>query len=510
MGVGVPLSPEMTTWQCIKYILCWPFQRQPRNVLAWLLVVIVCWNYLFCCLRINVDGHITCDFAGQWMHGRAFFKQECDRLYYIDAGKEWLADGFEQPKLDEMIGDILKKGRSKEFPESGIEGPLYPPTASMLFSVLAPYKPQTAHALAIYSYLLMGIGCGWMISQITRGRLQTSEAALMLLLFPNNYMGLMLGQNQMLTLTIIVGGWYCFSKGLPLVGGLVWGLLAYKPVFAVALILVPIALPSLRMLIGMGLGGFVFVLATLPFTHGPAPWFRWLEVGKRSEHLYTIDRNWIWMSRDLVGLPRRKMWDAESLNDQVRYNIGVWQPGARWGYVDKDGDYIFAPAIWLFWHDKFDENKHQHVYQEWENGVLRSTWWPNVVGWSLLGGVAGITVLLGWLTGRAGPMTIDPRQATGPRAVFLLTGGLLCVYHFMHYDLVTFALPVILAVDLMPRWGWLRRSLLIAGLTGLGFCMCGYMNGGDSLRWPWETFLLIILWLWMAIETWVEHSRSRE
>jgi hypothetical protein len=458
---------------------------------------------------MKVDGHITCDFAGQWMQGRAFFLEQCDQLYLADAGKEWLAQGYTEPKLEDLIDSILRKGQ-KQIREDGIEGPLYPPTAAILFSALAAFPPVTAHALAVYSYLLMGCLCGWMVSSITRGKIQAGEAALVILLFPNNFMGLMLGQNQVLTLTIIITGWFLYSRGWRFVGGFVCGLLAYKPVFAVALILVPLALPSFRMLTGMGLGGLSFVLLTLPFTHGLAPWVRWFDVGQHAEQIYRTDRNWVWMSRDLVGLPRRKMWDVESFGPQWRYNIGVWRPGARWGYTSEQGKFVFSPAVWLLFTDDFDEAVHQQVYVEKDElGKEHSPWWATAIGCVLLGTVAGVTLLLGWLTA-SNPESESEGQADVGRAAFLLTGALLSVYHFMHYDVVAFSLPALLVLSCWPNWSKLRRTFLVTWFFLLACCTYNYQFGNAILNWPWDTFLMLILWVWLCWIAWRDRCRPAQ
>ena len=60
-----------------------------------------------------------------------------------------------------------------------------------------------------------------------------------------------LGQNAQFTLLILVWGWCLAAKGHELRAGAVWGLLAFKPVWAVAFLLVPIVLRRWRMLFGM-------------------------------------------------------------------------------------------------------------------------------------------------------------------------------------------------------------------------------------------------------------------
>jgi hypothetical protein len=120
-----------------------------------------------------------------------------------------------------------------------------------------------------------------------------------------------------------------------------------------------------------------------------------------------------------------------------------------------------------------------------------------VAGWWLLGSVAGLTLLCGWLSTGGSP----PNNHTSPssaREVFLLTGGLLCVFHFMHYDLVSFSLPTCLAIALVPGWRWGRRSALVVWLLLMAGCAYSYIYGNGILRIPWETFLLLLFWAWMG------------
>lgn len=482
---------------------CWPFQRYQRGVLAWVLAVVLSIYLIHTSLREGCDGHSTCDFAGQWMHGRAFYREHMDELYLVEPGKALLAEGFQGKELDKHINDILKKGYRKDLYEEGIAGALYPPTASILFSFFAQFTPPTAHAVMVMIYLLLCYGCGWFISRITGQRLQWGEASLLILVFPNNFMGLMLGQNQVLTLFILTAGWYCHHRRWPLVAGLVWGCFAYKPVFAVALLLVPVALRNPRWFIGMALGGMLCVLATLPFTKGIDPWLRWLKVGQHAEQIYQVDRNWVWMSRDLVGLPRRQMWDLDSLTTVLRNNIGVWQPGGALYITNTEtGEQYFHPQVWLFWGDDFDWQKHQRTYAvKGADGFDASPWYLTLIGYLLLGTVAGVTVVVCW---RSLPWTSELPAATiyGPPACFLLTGSLLCVFHFMHYDLLSFALPVLLALAQWSSWRWGRRIVFLIWFLLWLSRAYSYFFANAILEIPWDTYLLLLFWAWMGWITW--------
>lgn len=528
----LPILNDMT-WSTFLYeSACWPFQRYQRGVLAWVLAGVLTIYLVHTSLREGCGGYATCDFAGQWMHGRAFYREQMEQLYLVKQGEALLAEGFEGKELEKLIGDILKKGYRKDLYEEGIAGALYPPTASLLFSFFAQFTPSVAHAVAVVLYLAMCYGCGFFVSRITGHRLQWGEATLLILFFPNNFMGLMLGQNQVLTFFVLCAGWYCHHRRLPFVAGLVWGLFAYKPVFAVALLLVPLGLRSPRWFLGMALSGGLFVLATLPFTHGIDPWLRWVKVGQHAEQIYQTDRNWVWMSRDLVGLPRRAMWDPESMTQVLRYNIGVWNPG--WMiYVTstETGDVIFHPHVWLFFGDDFDWKLHQRTYTNptWHYQQLspeaqlaakasdapwfltligvkavwyeESPWYLTLIGYLLQAAVAGITILVCW---RSIPRTVPLAASTidGPPACFLLTGSLLCVFHFMHYDLLSFALPVLIALGQWSSWRWGRRSFFLLWYILWLTRTYAYFFRSAILEVPWDTLLLLLFWVWMGWITW--------
>ncbi|MFO0813250.1 MAG: glycosyltransferase family 87 protein [Gemmatales bacterium] len=491
------------TWLAIlREAACWPFQREQRHVIAWVLSVILTIYLLHTSLREGCNGHSTCDFAGQWMHGRFFYREITDQLYLVKPGEQLLAEGYSDKEYTKHVDDILKKGYRQDLYDQGIAGALYPPTASLAFSMFAQFTPAVGHAAAVCVYLALCYIIGWFIHQITQGRLQWGEAVLLTLFFPNNFMGLMLGQNQVLTMFILTLGWYCHSRRMPFVAGLVWGLFSYKPVFAVALLLVPIALRSPRWFLGMALSGMFCILATLPFTKGIDPWRRWLQVGNHAEQIYQTDRNWVWMSRDLVGLPRRKMWDAESFIHVWRANVGVWQPGACWSYTDTEsGRQIVHPQAWLFFCDDHDIDLHQLTYMLKDGKDERSPPLQTLIGYLLLGTVAAGTVLMVWLTSPSYNRASDT-IIHGPVAILLLTGSLLSVFHFMHYDLLSFALPVLIGLGYWNRWRWGRRTIFLVWYLLWLSRTYSFFFGSAILNVPWETYLLLLLWMWMLWMCW--------
>src|SRR5207248_1383272 len=109
---------------------------------------------------------------------------------------------------------------------------------------------------------------------------------------------------------ILILGWALIADGRPVWGGMVWGLLACKPVWAAAFFLVPLWSARWRVCLAMlGAAGALIVL-TLPVV-GIESWQDWIRVGREAAGTYTHDQNWIELSRDLLSLPR-KWLDFES------------------------------------------------------------------------------------------------------------------------------------------------------------------------------------------------------
>ena len=126
---------------------------------------------------------------------------------------------------------------------------------------------------------------------------------------------------------------------------------------------------STMVLTGVGLAA-----ATLPFV-GLQTWFDWLAVGREAAALYNVNHNWIMLSRDLQGIPRRILLDF-SLPEAER-----------------------------------------------ETPLARN------LAWSLWGIVLATTVAIFLRHG-------NRQRATGVGIAFLFFGAFLTCYRFMYYDLL--------------------------------------------------------------------------
>ena len=113
-----------------------------------------------------------------------------------------------------------------------------------------------------------------------------SVAVGVVIAFPGYTGAICLGQNSLLSLALLVLGWLLTSRGRPWLGGVVWGLLAFKPVWAASFFLVPLLMRRWRMCAAMLLTGLALGLLTLPFV-GVQAWMDWLTVGRQAAAGYS-------------------------------------------------------------------------------------------------------------------------------------------------------------------------------------------------------------------------------
>jgi hypothetical protein len=363
-------------------------------------------------------------------------------------------------------------------PEPAVGGPLYPPINCLVYYPLALLRPDEAYRADQVLGVLLAFVAALGVRLLSQGRIWVPVAATAILYFPGSSGSLVLGQNSGLTLAILLWGWTLMARGHPVAGGAVWGLLAFKPVWALAFFLAPLLTGRWRFGLAMLGTGALVGAATLPFVglHG---WREWLIIGHEATEVYKADYNWIFLSRDLLSIPRRWLDFSESAS----------------------------------WDDRRDN--------------VATT----LIGWAILLAVLEMTVRLAVLR------RDRVREVTGPGAAFLLLGCWLVCFHFIYYDLLLAALPVLLLFT-EPRQYLELRFLAIVPFRGtrLGPALEGYFQprqaeaypppvpplpawyrhlwvlnrteptlvavlvvvnafwGGYNL--PWETFFLIALWLW--------------
>jgi arabinofuranan 3-O-arabinosyltransferase len=355
-------------------------------------------------------GHGTIDFGGQWLMGRMIWEGRGRELYDRRAHHQVVEaayppeDGRPAPAksdADELLGWMVASDEA----DSHLGGPLYPPVQGMLFAPLGALPPRTAYRLLQGIVLVLVFVNGWLAERLTGGGVWWPVAAAVLMLFPGFNATINLAQNSLFSLTLLAAGWWQLRQGHPWRGGILWGFLAFKPVWAAAFLLMPLLTRRWKFAAAMVLTGGALSAATLPLV-GWQTWLDWLAVGRLAAADYARQENWIILSRDLLGIPRRWM---------LHFQDGIARDPQPWAHIAT----ALGIALWL-------------------------------------SVVAATVVVSIWRRRRVGGLA-------GPGAAFLLLGAYFACYHFMYYDVMLAALPVVLLFT-DPRRAWpLRRVRLLRG-----------------------------------------------
>ena len=296
-----------------SHILDFQCDRRTRLVLSWLVLLGVLthrgiqgWINFRADRPDGNDGHTSIDFGGQWVVGRVLILGHGREIYSRERHlrlRKRFPSRKRKARLDwsrcRAAGELVS--RPSRHP---IGGPLYPPIHAFVMAPAAlipePYRlPSHASDHARPS------GCSppaWSPPYLSHGRWWWSTATALSCFFPlpRRYFT---RTKQFLDGLLVDLGWALITRGRSGWGGLLWGLLAFKPVWAVSRSGRSCSCDSggrfRHVCDGAGL-----VLVTLPFV-GVQSWFDWLHVGKLATEMYMVDRNWIFLSRDLFGIPRR-------------------------------------------------------------------------------------------------------------------------------------------------------------------------------------------------------------
>src|SRR5216683_8159263 len=404
----------------VRVLLRFLLQPRTRYVLAWLLAVITAGiTFFFAWTMFDTpkkedgrskrrggnSGHVTIDFGGQWLMGRMVSQGLGRHLYHRNYLREVVREAY--PRADEIPPQERSAAEEDEHDAENmmnwligrddpaslcpVGGALYPPIHALIMSPLGLLRPARAYRVQQAFGILLALVAGAGIRLLSEGRIWWPIGVAGVVLYPGFASALNLGQNCILVLTLLIWGWVFVVQNRPVCAGIVWGLLAFKPVWAVAFFLVPLLTRRWRVCLAMLLTGLGLAAATLPLV-GWQSWLDWLQVGRMASDIYATNRNWIFLSRDLVGIPRRWL-------------------------IDFSGD-----------------------------DALHQSLAATVIGWGLLGSVVACTAALCVLRKE------QSRAVTGPPAAFLLLGAWLSCYHFMYYDVLLTALPVALLLTEPRRY----------------------------------------------------------
>jgi arabinofuranan 3-O-arabinosyltransferase len=463
--------------------------RRTRLILAWVALLAAAghrvgaaWvNFRHADRADGNDGHTSIDFGGQWLMGRLLVLGHGRELYsrsrHLEVARASFPHDREPPNATDHDAERLV-GWYVGAETDPVGGPLYPPVHAFVMAPIA-LIPDPYIAYRVTQGLMLGfVGlAGLGIRYLTGGRWWWTVATAFLLLFPGCRGSIALAQNSALTLALLIWGWALVVRGRPGWGGVLWGMLAFKPVWAVSFLVALILLRQWRAAAAMAATGAGLALLTIPVV-GVQAWLDWLHVGQLAADAYNVDRNWIFLSRDLFGIPRRMLLEF------------------------RDGRAVADRPV------------------------------AAVAGWALWLAVAGTTVILTRLRLRRD--VVSHSALTGPLPAFVFLGAWLCSYRFMYYDALIAPLGVVvLLADPRPyfrrawwpftSWAAILTALLLvienataplnvevsASVMGLRKSITGpdgvtqqtaptiYLASGDY--YPWDTTVVFALWLWCAV-----------
>lgn len=485
-------------WNCFLH-------PRTRYVLAWILAIGVALGMaVFGWIafaepqrRDGNSGHTQIDFGGQWLLARMLVAGHGHDLYNRDRQREVLHAAYPVDRqapnasvsdADQLMGWMM--GHDDPQAERRIGGPLYPPIHALVHAPIGLFSPWIAYRVLQGAMLLLCFVSAAGVCYLSRGHIWWPVAALGIMVYPGFSAAVNLGQNPVLTLTILIWGWAFLTRSWDGWGGILWGLLAFKPVWAMAFFLVLVLSRRWRACLAMLAAGAGLALLTVPLV-GVQSWLDWLAVGREASWLYNVDINWIHSSRDLLSIPRRWLIDFD-------------RP-----LTERDG---LAPTL---------------------------------LGWAMLLFVLGLT------TGLALVRRKEASATEGPTAAFLLLGAWLTCFHFMYYDVLLSILPIFLLFTgkeryLEPRlaallplsksllsptvqeyfqprpaallpvpWPLLearagRMAVLNRGAPTLAALVLLSLYVPSLFRLtvdkvpPLDTYFLVLLWLWCGWRWWVE------
>jgi hypothetical protein len=410
-------SPSLSgPWFFVRFCLHpWTRYLVTWALVLWLLIVLVlyAWNAYYDEGRNDKNsGHVAVDFGSQYLMARMIVTGNGRELYHRSRQREALEpvmpkeDGNSKESNDvETLLTWTMATKDAEGHETDIAGPLYPPVQAVMFAPLGLLPARPAYRLMQVIIFLLVLLDGWIIEQISRGKLWWPVAVALLLVFPGFNGTSCLAQNPQWTITFLLLGWWLLQQNRPVLGGMVWALMAYKPVWAVAFALAPLVTGRWRFLLSMMVTGALLCLATLPIV-GWQTWWDWWQVGNVGAYEYTRQQNWIFLSRDLVSIPRRWML---TFKDRLAIDPEEQPLPTTLGTV-----------LWV------------------EVVVLTAL----IVLWALFSSKRREQVL----------------AMTGPGAAFLLLGSYFFCFHFMYYDVTVAVLPVVLLFT--EPWQYLKLKFL--------------------------------------------------
>lgn len=141
----------------------------------------------------------------------------------------------------------------------------YPPPAALCYAPLALLPMRIGAVVHAYAMLVMASGViGWLWPRIMT-HVPASLAVLALLVYPAFFINLSLGQNAVVTTTVLAGVWACANQRRDFSAGLLLGLLVCKPQWLLAVGWIPLCYGRWRVLAGTAASSLAVLAVSAAF-----------------------------------------------------------------------------------------------------------------------------------------------------------------------------------------------------------------------------------------------------
>jgi hypothetical protein len=252
----------------------------------------------------------------------------------------------------------------------------------------------------------------------------------------------------------------------------------------------------------MVLTGGALAAATLPVV-GLRTWFDWLTVGREASQLYNYNRNWINLSRDLHGIPRRILLDfnrPEAERDTPLTRALAW---TLWGTV-----FATTAVVSLRWGDRKRETGIGAAFLVF--GAYQTCY--RFMYYDALLSAVGFAVLLAeparFLRTRVFGLSFAPQSPplTGDRvlaapAVDTNPLGPRLVGYVSSFPLTILALLLLVenslaGMKLEATFGIVYYARTVTSSDSSTSAVTPHLVADTGPDYPWETFLILAVWAW--------------
>ena len=225
-----------------------------------ILVLLAIYDAVYLVIWFTETGARSSDFFAFWSAGRFLVETAPAEIY-----DHYKLQAFETA-LDPSFHEFYP------FP--------YPPPFGLVLRLLGTLPYGSAYVIWIGVTLALYL---W----ASLGRRLVSLIGLATLLAPTTLLTAVAGQNGFLSAALMIGGFRSLDAR-PLLGGVLFGLLAYKPQLAILVPIVLVAARRWRSLAAAGMTVAVLVVVTMA-AFGPSMWSAWLGAIELNERLFELN-----------------------------------------------------------------------------------------------------------------------------------------------------------------------------------------------------------------------------